>query len=157
VDIDLHINGVGFTLGERFDTQKLNLARCKKLGFLSRFQIKAKGTETVYWAKNCDITCFASDFRFCANLDTSSGPDLMVGTSAYLYFTKPGLEKVLFQVLENEFAAIAATDDFQRLCERKFGRPTSQSPTRWLDAQHVVSCALNPTKNRALFQWLTRR
>ena len=36
VDIDLHINGVGFTLGERFDTQRLNSARCKKLGFLSR-------------------------------------------------------------------------------------------------------------------------
>jgi hypothetical protein len=156
MEIDLRINDVGFTLGDRLDIKKLASAKCEKLGFLARLQIKAKSGEIVYWAKNCDIRCFGGEFRLFAYLDRREGADLMVGTSAYLFFSKAGLGRIAFQVLENRIAAVVAIEDFQRLCQAAFGASASISPARWQDSHHVILCGLFPTGMRALFEWTAR-
>jgi hypothetical protein len=157
MEIDLRLNDVGFTLGEKLDAGKLASAKCEKLGFLARLQIRAKSGESVYWATNCDIRCFGDEFRLFANLDWEDGADLMVGTFAYLYFGKAGLGRIAFEVLEDHVAAIAATEGFQRLCERAFGAPVSRSPECWNDGRHVISCSLVNTGTRALFEWTARQ
>lgn len=55
MNIDLRVNDVGFTLGEGLDSRKLTSAKCRKAGFLARLQLGTPGSETIYWAKNCEI------------------------------------------------------------------------------------------------------
>lgn len=157
MNIDLHVNNVVFTLGEQLDKRKLALAKCNKAGLLDRLAIKPPSGHVVYWAKNCEISCFSGKFTVWANLDRSGGSAEMSGTSAYLYFKNLILEKVAFQVLLNETMAIGGTARFQTLCESAFGAPASDSPTCWLDSQAVVFCSLYDTRNTALFVWMTPR
>jgi hypothetical protein len=86
VNLDLRINEISFAVGEGFESQKLVSANCHKCGFLARLQLRAPHGEIVYWAKNCEISCFGGEFGLWAELDRKSGADRMVGTSAYLYF-----------------------------------------------------------------------
>ena len=157
MNIDLHINNVAFTLGEQLDSGKLTLAKCNKAGLLDRLSIKPPSGHVVYWAKNCEISCFRGNFVVWANLDRSGGSANMSGTSAYLYFKDLILEKVAFQVLLNETMAIGSTDQFQTLCKSAFGIPASDSPAYWLDSHAAVSFNLYHTRDRALFVWMTRR
>lgn len=156
-NLDLRINGVGCGLGDRLDTQKLGSAQCGKVGFLGRLHMKAPSGYRVYWAKNCQIGCSGDEFAVWANLDWRAGTEMMSGTSAYLYFRNLMLEKVAFQVLENETMAVGATLKFQALCLKAFGTPASSSPSLWFDADSVILCSLNYTRTRALFQWMTRK
>jgi len=156
VDINLRINDVGFIIGEGLDIKKLTSARCERAGLLARLTMRAPRGQTVYWAKNCEISCFGGKFTLWANLDARSA-DMMVGTSAYLYFKNRILEKVAFQVLENETIAVRATEEFERLCQGALGPPTSHSPTQWLYNSRVVACNLYYTRTRALFEWMTRQ
>lgn len=156
-NIDLRINGIGCGLRDRLDTQKLASAQCSKVGFLSRLLMKAPSGYLVYWAKNCQIACFVDEFAVWANLDWKAGTEMISGTSAYLYFKNLMLEKVAFQVLENETMAVGATLKCQTLCRTAFGTPASGSPSLWLDADSVILCSLSYTRTRALFQWMTRQ
>lgn len=156
MNIDLHINGVVFTLGEQLDSRKLRLAECTKVGLLSRLLLKAPGFHVVYSSINCNICCFGGKFEVWADLDTSHGSAAMSGTSAYLYFKNLVLEIVKFQVLSNETMAIGSTVQFEKLCSSTFGPPASNSPIYWLDDHSVVLCHLSQF-DRSLFVWKTRR
>ena len=158
MDLDLRINGVAFVLGEGIDVQKLASASCRKVGFWGRLAMKVPQGETVFWAKNCEISCLGNRFTLRANLDTSTGADMMLGTSAFMYFTRNRvLENVMFQILENEFASVYEAQEFHKLLERTFGDPSSRSPNRWLDDHSAVTYNLHHTRTRALFTWTTRQ
>lgn len=156
MNIDLHINNVVFTLGEQLDSRKLTLAKCDKAGLMDRLVLKPPSGQVIYWAKNCEISCFGGEFRVWANLDRSRGADAMSGTSAYLYFKNLILESVKFQVLLNETMAIGGTAQFEKLCKKAFGAPVLGSPPHWLDSHAVVFCSLSQTRSKALFVWKTR-
>jgi hypothetical protein len=157
MNIDLRVNSVAFTVDEELHARKLSSAKCEKPGFLDRLSLKPPNGQVVYWAKNCEISCFNGEFRLWANLDRSRGSAEMAGTSAYLYFANLILEKVAFQVLLNETMATGGIAAFQRLCKSAFGAPAPDSPACWMDSNGVVSCALYHTRDKALFTWMTRR
>jgi hypothetical protein len=69
LNIDLHINDVVFSVGETFDFRKLISAKCKEAGLLDRMLMKPPSGYVVYWAKNCEVSCFGGEFVVWADLD----------------------------------------------------------------------------------------
>jgi hypothetical protein len=111
--------------------------------------------------QDCEITCYSGKFGLWANLDTSRGPDIMCGTSAYFYYTHT-LEKVTFQVLANATTALGSAAEFRQVSKKRFGRASSRpeddygSSLCWWDDHSVLSCSLHRTTTIALLQWMTR-
>ncbi len=121
------------------------------------FQLKTSKDQTVFWAKNCRVSCFGGGLRgfsIWANLDTSRGPDWMSGTSAYLFFKEGVLESVKFQVLLNQTIAAGSVAQFVALCQDAFGAPNGGTAC-WFDDDALIFCAQN--NNNSLFVWKTKR
>ena len=76
--------------------------------------------------------CFADKFSLFPNLDTSSGADMMYGTSAYMYFRDNSLDRVTFQLGGNQLAANWIIDKFREPATQTFGEPTNdENKTIW--------------------------
>ena len=152
--LNLKINDININLGMTLDKKTLKSHKIKKLGFGGLF-IKKEPGQTIYWSKNCDIYCFADKFVLFPNLDTSSGTDMMYGTSAYMYFKNDNLEKVTFQLVGNAFAANWIIDKFAEAANQTFGEPrTEANKNIWIDEQGYIIAEKLAGSQHAHFHWI---
>ncbi len=159
MDIDLQVNGVPFKLGDPLNHAKLVSAQCSRAGFLDRLQLKPPKNDLVYWAKNCEITCFGggpnrsllervNGFSLKADLETTHGTEAIYGTSAYIFFSGETIQSVKFQVLMNQGVATAAVAQFTGLCQREYGAANGGAGAGWTTMRSF--CVLRTTTTRCL-------
>ena len=156
-NLNLKINGLDIDLGMKIEKKKLKMHKIKKPGLLSRLIIKKEPGQTIWWSKNCDICCFRDKFTLFPNLDTSSGADMMYGTSAYLYFKENFLEKVTFQLVGNDFAANWIIDKFNKSATEAIGEPRNEgNKSIWNDGHGNVIAEKVLGSQHAHFHWITK-
>lgn len=157
--LDLKINQLDILLGMKLDTTKLKTHKIKKLGLSTElfFGFKKEPGQTIFWAKNCDIQCFGDKFTLFPNLDASDGPDMMYGTSAYLTYKDNLLNKVTFQLIENEFAANWIVNKFYKSATEIFGQPTTNDGwTIWSNTDCDVIIEKPILSKHAYFHWISK-
>ncbi len=156
-NMKLRINDLDINLKMSLDRNELKLHKIKKPGLLGSLFIKKESGETIYWTKNCNISCFDDSFTLLPNLDTKSESNMMYGTSAYLFYKNNVLIKVTFQLVGNELAANWIFGEFQKSCSDNLGNPIKSNNTiTWSDGQNIVIAEKNIETPHAHFHWLIK-
>lgn len=157
--IDFKINGVSFELGTPIEKNKLAEARCKKPGLFSRRMIPTEPGDTVYWAKNCVVSCFGKSIVWASvsmkhwkNVGPRT-PNMMYASTAYLFYENNSLKKVTFQLWGNISMALVACDTFEKICTENIGpgHQTSKGYTAWSYNDSILECRLG--KKGVWFNW----
>lgn len=129
--IDLKINDVSICLGMPLDPSYLAPARISKMGFIMKMAlpVQKKTGDLLYWSKNPAISFFDDRVKGFANLDRSLGPDLMCGTSGFLFFNGNRLRFVIVQVVSSYVEATQFTKDFRDVACEVLGQPEKLNET----------------------------
>jgi len=153
---NLKINELRFEIEKTIEIPELKKHKFKKPGLLSKLMIKKESGQTVWWSKNCEIFCF-DDFNLFPNLDTSSGANMMYGTSSYLFFEENLIKKVTFQLVGNAIAAKWITEKFTESASNLFGEPQAESNRLlWEDNQQYIVAENILNSLHAHFHWILK-
>jgi hypothetical protein len=128
----VHINGQAFSLGDRFQIDKLFPANFGEGGSVDRVRAGALPHQTMLVAKHCVAKAFGGEFAV-APLMRGKGPSpAMADTTAFLFFAKPdpagplepsGLERITIVMAGGGLALTTVTRHFAALASEMFGEP----------------------------------
>jgi len=152
----LKINELSIEIGKTQEILELKKHKFKKPGLLSTLMIKKEPGQTVWWSKNCEISCF-DGFSLFPNLDTSSGANMMYGTSAYLFFEGNLIKKVTFQLVGNTIAAKWTIEKFIESATKVFGTQKNEgNKIIWEDNQYYIIAEIISNSPHAHFYWISK-
>jgi hypothetical protein len=184
IDLDLQINSYPIKLGIALDSDLIESARLKKVGFFVRLLSKTQKGENQYWAKNCTITCFGLEFimipsRFKETSDSIMIPkmiptigknikegkgfkksDLIFGTSAFLWFEDKVLDRITFQCVHNKYVAKHTLEEFRQVCQQHHGLPEKQLNgllAIWKNGNSQVISELSMSGNNSYTHWIMKQ
>jgi len=152
---DLTINYRKMNLGGKIDIDVIQEAKLHKLGFWGGLLLRKPKGAIVYWAKNCDISCFGMQIVLIPRLKPSDGP-FMFGTSAYLYTANDIIYKIVYQLLDNKDIAPSEFDLFVKTCSDNYGKPTKQHEKLciWEDEVSTIIFELSNNAKNYFVYWL---
>lgn len=153
----LKINGLNIEIGKTVDKEKLFEHKIKRPSLISRLIIKKEPGQIIWWSKNCNISCFEDNFILYPNLDTSSGSDMMFGTSAYLFYKENVLEKVTFQMIGNALAANIIFEKFNESATETYGEPRNEGlKIIWEKNQNKIIAEKGLNSPHVYFHWILK-
>jgi len=119
--VRFNINRFRISLNDEINSKQLKKHNIKKLGYIGRSLIQPSENDIVYWAKNCILDYSIQDGRgqikknmIEPNLNAKYGPQAMFGTTAYIWYENRRLYKLIFQILQNEYAATEFLREFEQ-------------------------------------------
>jgi len=156
LNLDLTINSCQINLGKNIDSDVIQKASLNKLGFIIKlFLIKPKDT-IIYWAKNCEITCFGLKTWIMPSL--GSNDTFMFGTAAYLYTANDIIYKIVYQLLGNKYYAFSEFEIFSKTCSAIHGEPIKQHEKLriWEDERSGIICEIGNNEENHFVYWLLK-
>jgi hypothetical protein len=140
-------------MGEEIDTTTIEAAAFHKAGPLNRLFHRIPLSYDLYSAENCRLECIQDDFSIYPCTDGYLNRDRQWSTKAELYVLEGKPEKLIFQVLDGNYAAGNFLDRFSQVCNDAFGEPIAQedSAARWRNATSTVTAILHPDQVNADF------
>jgi len=162
-DLDLQINDYQVKLGNDINIDIIKGVGLKKVGFFYKMFIKINEGENVYWAKNCDISCFGHEFILfpMTNLRTEdfrimSKLDRICGTTAFLFYKNNILNRLILQCIHSEYWAEKKLDEFREKCEKHFGSPEMKLIDLfafWEDNDSQIISELSKSGKHSYIHW----
>lgn len=151
--LDLIINDCAFELGSRIEPDSLKSAAFQRTGLISRLLNRAPSGSTRFDTKNCTLACFDDSFSLYPCTHGYLNKDRQWETSASLFAKKDKLHRILFQVVQGQYAATSFLGRFQEACNQALGEPseTSRWATSWINGKTRIVCTLHPDKVNADF------
>jgi hypothetical protein len=151
--LDLVINNHPFELGTRVESHTLKSAAFQRAGLIRRLFNRTPGGSTRFDAKNCTLACFGEEFSLYPCTHRYLNKDRQWRTSASLFSQEDKLHRILFQVMEGQYAATSFLGRFQDACRKTFGEPTNSNKweTSWVNGKTRIVCTLHPDKVNADF------
>ena len=129
--LNFRVNDYPIILGEELKNHELAEHKFKKTELLGRLIVKPKSNEIIWWAKNCGLKYLADgplpDNSIFPILDVKSGPQMMYGTSAYLWYEQNKLTKFVFQIIQNKMAAEVNLENIEKKLIKTIGTPLINS------------------------------
>jgi hypothetical protein len=125
--LNLRINDCPINLGKELNKAELKKYNFKKAGFFDRLLIKPNQDQIIWWAKNCSLRYLDDNFQNAIHpmLDTKAGTEMMIGTSAYLWFEEDILIRLTFQIIQNKMIAEIALKKLEEKLNELIGAPTT--------------------------------
>ncbi len=134
MNLNLRFNDYHVFIDQIINEEELRRHNFKIPGFFSRFVIASAKDEIVWWAKNCRLKYLNDETK------NSISPDLdtnftrremkirrrfMFGTSAFLWYKRKRLNRLTFQIIQNERVANGALKILEEEIIDLIGKPTS--------------------------------
>jgi len=123
--LNLRVNNYQIILDDNLNETELRQHNIKKVGFLSRLIIFRN--QVVFSSINCELKYLDDNFENLvkSNLNFKSPPDVMCGTSAYLFFKKGVLSEFRFQIISSKLMANIYVGEFWKKIVELIGPCTS--------------------------------
>ncbi len=149
----LIINDCAFELGSRIEPNALERAAFQRTGLINRLLNRTPAGSTRFDTKNCTLACFEESFSLYPCTHGYLNKDRQWQTSASLFSKKDKLHRILFQVVEGQYAATSFLSRFKEACNKALGEPseTSRWITSWIYGKTRIVCTLHPDKVNADF------
>lgn len=154
--LDLKINDLEIKLGMPLNREVFNSHNILEPSDFEKQVIVHFPGETIFWSKNCEISCYQTDIVLKPNLEIGKGVDSMFGTSAYLYFIENLLGRVTFQLVGNKNMAEDTNSNFIKYMWDKIGKPkkAKNNMTAWnMGMEHFLAEKI-PTSEHVHFHWV---
>jgi len=151
--LDLIINDCTFELGDQVEPDTLKGAAFQRTGLFRRLLDRFSAGSDRFDAKNCTLACFGEKFSLYPCTHRYLNKDRQWSTSASLFAQKDTLHRILFQVVEGQYAATSFLGRFQEACSEAMGEPTTSGrwETIWVNGKMRVICKLHTDKVNADF------
>lgn len=153
MDMIFKINEVPVVMGREIDTARLVDADFHRTGTLNRILLRIPSGNEMYSLENCRLDCFADDFSIYPCTDGYLDRHRQWNTRAELHLKEGIVQKLVFQVIEGQYAAANFVDRFRDLCGEVLGDPveTDTFITRWRNGSSHVTAILRPDRVNADF------
>jgi hypothetical protein len=153
VNLNLTINKVPMTLGEKLPAAMLDEAAFHRNGFLLRLLSRDPLNQTIYSVENCELIGFDEELRIYPCTDGYLNPDRQWSTKATLFLKNDRLQRILFQVVDGQTAAMNFISRFEKAIADKHGEPCHKERRSrcWQDEIARVKTYLHPNRVNADF------
>ncbi len=84
----VHINGQAFSLGDRFEADRLALANLEKCGSVALVRARALPNQVVLASRRCVVRSFGGEFTVATLAKENTPPSVMIVSTAFLYYGK---------------------------------------------------------------------
>ena len=127
--LDIKINNYPIIIGKELDIILLEKCNYLKPSHFELQLIEHPKEQIVWWAKNPTFKYLDSiEHIIYPNLgDIDKNPDVLYGTSVYLWFKKNKLFKSTFQIIQNKTMATHLLNRLNEEVVKTIGNPTSKS------------------------------
>jgi hypothetical protein len=166
--LSVQINSQSFSLGGRFEADKLFLAGFDKAGSVARVRSNALPGQTVLVARQCAARSFGGEFGVAPLAKGNMTSPAKADTTAFLYFGKPdptrpfpppGIERISVIAAGGRLTLDFVTGHFARLATEMFGEPHRgpRAQRIWPAGDLFLVCEEEEYKDlyRSTFTWTT--
>jgi hypothetical protein len=121
------INGQAFSLGDRFETDRLALANFEECGSVALVRARALPDQVVLATKRCVARSFGGEFTVATIAKENTPPSTMIVSTAFLYYGKGNpleplrLQRIAIVAAGGEMWLDAVTQRFAKLASEMLG------------------------------------
>jgi len=117
------VNDLLLELGEALDAARLQGAEFRKAGIWRRLKDRIPAKQTRYDANDCTLDLFDRELSLYPCTDSYLTRDRQWRTRASIFAENNRLRKLLFQVVDAQYAAVNFTERFHEACAAELGEP----------------------------------
>ena len=149
--IDLRINDTPVKLGETIDGATLDRADFRKAGLLRRVIDRLPAGLQRFEAQDCTLSCFDDKIQFYPCTHGYLTPDRQWRTQAFLFTRDDQLLKLLFKIVDGQYAAASFMERFHEECENRLGQPEEADEffASWRRRNMLITKVLYPDLKNA--------
>ena len=149
MELDLKINSIPLTLGQKLPREALDNADQKRTGLLRRL-FSNDADRTVYTMEDCEFEGLDEDLRIYPCTHRYLNRDRQWHTKVTFFLKNDRLERLLFQVIEGQTAAMNFLERFETAAN-KFGEPSHRDrfKSRWQTTGARIETCLHPDRINA--------
>jgi len=153
LNIELSINQVPLALGEALPAAMLDEANLHRSGFLRRLLSREPIDQEIYSVENCELNGFGDELHIYPCTHGYLNRDRQWRTKVTLFLKQNQLQRILFQVVDGQTAAMNFLNRFEAIISEKNGKPVNQGlrSCRWQDEGVRVETFLHSNRTNADF------
>ena len=122
----LKINNIPLNLGQKIPAEALDAAEVRKAGLLRRVFAQQPLDQTVYDIENCELSDLEDDLHIYPCTHSYLNQDRQWRTKATLFLKHDRLQRILFQVVEGQTAAMNFLERFEAAASKALGSSASR-------------------------------
>ena len=153
MDFAITINEQTLELGQTLDRPKMVAANFRQVGLLSGILMKIPMGQARFDSRDCTFNFFSDELSFYPCTDSYLTRDRQWSTEASLFFKNDTLFRMVFKVIDGQYAAANFVERFNETCTNKMGTPLSENrrKKKWSNAKSTVETILHVDSINAEF------